>query len=141
MIATTAVPAWSAAHELIGAPYAYGARGPDAFDCWGLVLEMRRRLGLPLPPDFASRTLASEDVRRLFVAGIGEAPAGALTGWAKCTATDGAVAYVHARAHAGVVLRGRVVHAVIGAGVVSWSLAMWRSTYGAAAEFYECRAR
>jgi len=43
--------------DLPGRPYLYGARGPASFDCWGLVLEVRRRLGLVLPPDFAFAAL------------------------------------------------------------------------------------
>lgn len=39
--------------DLIGAPFAYGARGPDAFDCYGLVLELARRDGKTLP-DFGN---------------------------------------------------------------------------------------
>lgn len=35
--------------DLIGVPFRYGARGPDAFDCYGLVMEMHRRAGLTLP--------------------------------------------------------------------------------------------
>ncbi|HSU19900.1 MAG TPA: NlpC/P60 family protein [Acidobacteriaceae bacterium] len=35
--------------DLIGKPYAEGARGPEAFDCLGLVLELQRRQGRPLP--------------------------------------------------------------------------------------------
>lgn len=39
---------WSA--SLIGRPYAAGARGPDAFDCFGLVqFVWRERLGLSVP--------------------------------------------------------------------------------------------
>jgi cell wall-associated NlpC family hydrolase len=35
--------------DLIGKPYAPGGNGPEAFDCWGLVVEVRRRMGLPTP--------------------------------------------------------------------------------------------
>jgi cell wall-associated NlpC family hydrolase len=36
--------------DLIGAPFAYGGRGPDAFDCYGLVRELyRRHFGVTLP--------------------------------------------------------------------------------------------
>jgi hypothetical protein len=37
---------------LLGAPFCWGARGPDAFDCWGLVLEVLRRRGEPIPLDW-----------------------------------------------------------------------------------------
>jgi cell wall-associated NlpC family hydrolase len=34
----------------IGKPFRSGARGPDAYDCWGLVIDVYRRLyGIDLP--------------------------------------------------------------------------------------------
>jgi cell wall-associated NlpC family hydrolase len=42
--------------DLIGAPFRYGGRGPDAYDCFGLVKECWRRVhGVELP-DFQSPT-------------------------------------------------------------------------------------
>lgn len=35
--------------DLIGKPFRYGGRGPDYFDCYGLVREMCARQGNPLP--------------------------------------------------------------------------------------------
>lgn len=35
--------------DLIGKPFENGGRGPDNFDCWGLVLEIFRRYGIELP--------------------------------------------------------------------------------------------
>jgi cell wall-associated NlpC family hydrolase len=32
---------------LVGTPYAWGARGPDSYDCWGLFLRARELAGLP----------------------------------------------------------------------------------------------
>lgn len=41
-------PAWVSRY--IGIPYSDGARGPDAYDCWGLVrLVMFERFGVELP--------------------------------------------------------------------------------------------
>lgn len=37
--------------DLIGVPFRYGARGPDEFDCYGLVMECLRRDGQK-PRDF-----------------------------------------------------------------------------------------
>jgi cell wall-associated NlpC family hydrolase len=34
--------------DLIGKPYELGGRGPDKYDCAGLVVECMRRQGLPL---------------------------------------------------------------------------------------------
>lgn len=41
--------------DLIGVPFAYGARGPAAYDCYGLVMECARRDGVQLP-DFGADT-------------------------------------------------------------------------------------
>ena len=39
-------------NQFFGRPYVDGARGPEAFDCWGLALAVRAELGLPeLPAD------------------------------------------------------------------------------------------
>lgn len=35
--------------DLIGVPFEYGGRGPDKFDCYGLVMECARRDGVTLP--------------------------------------------------------------------------------------------
>jgi len=32
--------------DLIGKPWVWGARGPDAYDCFGLLKEVMRRLGI-----------------------------------------------------------------------------------------------
>lgn len=37
---------------LLGAPFGWGARGPQYFDCWGLVVEIRKRLQEPVPDDW-----------------------------------------------------------------------------------------
>lgn len=35
--------------DLIGKPFVDMARGPDCFDCWGVFLEVNRRVGNTLP--------------------------------------------------------------------------------------------
>lgn len=40
-------------HDLIGARFEYNGRGPDVFDCYGLVAEMYRRSGRVVP-DYVS---------------------------------------------------------------------------------------
>ena len=35
--------------DLLGKPFLDGGRGPDAYDCVGLLLEVERRLGRPIP--------------------------------------------------------------------------------------------
>jgi len=39
--------------DLIGKPWKFGGRGPNYYDCWGLVMEVCRRLAMELP-DFAA---------------------------------------------------------------------------------------
>lgn len=34
--------------DLIGAPFKYSGRGPKAYDCYGLVMELKRREGCPV---------------------------------------------------------------------------------------------
>lgn len=34
---------------LIGIPFKYGGRGPDFYDCYGLVMELHQRRGIELP--------------------------------------------------------------------------------------------
>jgi cell wall-associated NlpC family hydrolase len=40
--------------DLIGTPFEYGGRGPQAFDCWGLVMECYRRVHGVVLPDLRS---------------------------------------------------------------------------------------
>jgi cell wall-associated NlpC family hydrolase len=120
-----------AVDDLVGRPYAYGARGPDAFDCWGLVLAVRARLALPAPPDFASREVAPAQVRALVQPALTKG-----TGWTRCVPRHGAIAYAPATAHAGVLVWGRVIHAVYRVGVVAWRLGEWTARFEDA-EFWE----
>jgi len=38
--------------DLLGKPFLLGGRGPDKYDCWGLCLELGRRVGIKLPEEF-----------------------------------------------------------------------------------------
>jgi cell wall-associated NlpC family hydrolase len=41
-------PAWC--ERYVGLPYAPGGRGPDEFDCWGVLMAvLQREAGLPVP--------------------------------------------------------------------------------------------
>jgi cell wall-associated NlpC family hydrolase len=113
----------AALNDLVGLPFSRGARGPAAFDCWGLVLEARRRLGLPLPPDFPSGELSPDAVHALFLT---ERP----DGWHRSALTHGAVVLAVDAEHAGVHLAGRILHASR-RGVVAWSLGHWSANFGA----------
>lgn len=37
------------ANQYIGKPWVQGARGPDTFDCWGLLIHRYRHYGVELP--------------------------------------------------------------------------------------------
>lgn len=39
---------------VLGAAFEWGARGPKSFDCWGLVVNVRKRLGLKTPDDWVN---------------------------------------------------------------------------------------
>ncbi len=47
--------------SLIGLPFRWGARGPDAYDCWGLVSACLKSLDLPVPPDLMAPTDTEDD--------------------------------------------------------------------------------
>lgn len=40
--------------DLLGKPFAYHGRGPDSYDCWGLVREICNRGGIFLPDHISS---------------------------------------------------------------------------------------
>jgi cell wall-associated NlpC family hydrolase len=50
--------------DLLGKEFFYGGRGPDRFDCYGLVREIYRRRGIELP-DVQSVTDPAEIHRRM----------------------------------------------------------------------------
>jgi len=35
--------------DLLAKPYQRGARGPDGYDCWGVVIEVGKRMGIDFP--------------------------------------------------------------------------------------------
>lgn len=110
-------------NDLIGRPFVRGGRGPDGFDCWGLVLEVRRRLRLPLPPDYPSADFSRATMNALF---HGERP----TGWVRSELSRGAIVISQCGAHAGVFFAGRILHAQGRGGVVTWSLGHWTAVFG-----------
>jgi cell wall-associated NlpC family hydrolase len=50
-------------NRLVGKPFKWSGRGPDAFDCWGLVIEARRSLGLPVGIDWETWVAEGETPR------------------------------------------------------------------------------
>jgi cell wall-associated NlpC family hydrolase len=109
--------------DLPGKPWERGGRGPGAYDCWGLVLEVRRRLALPLPPDFASGAFGCEVARRLF---HDVRP----PGWVRGELCLGGILLAPGPGHAGILVGARVLHAQAKTGVVAWSLGHWAATFG-----------
>ncbi len=43
-------------NDLLGKEFQYGGRGPERYDCYGLCIEVRRRLGLHTPAHYESVT-------------------------------------------------------------------------------------
>ncbi len=39
-------------NDLMGKPFLLGSRGPDKYDCWGICLEVGKRVGINYPEDF-----------------------------------------------------------------------------------------
>lgn len=113
--------------DLIGRPWRLGGRGPDAFDCWGLVLVLAERSGRAVPPDWCSRDMSRAQQRALMV---DESRARTVR---LAEPLEGAIAYSERAAHAGFVLHGRVIHAMRGAGVVAWSFGLWTQAFPDAA--------
>jgi peptidoglycan DL-endopeptidase CwlO len=52
------------ARAAIGKPYRYGAAGPNAFDCSGLVMSAFKKAGVRLPRTSAAQSRAGTAVRR-----------------------------------------------------------------------------
>lgn len=105
---------------LIGRPYAPGARGPDAFDCWGLVVHVLASGFAVAAPDVARTDCGLRAARRLFDEHAGNA------GWLPTPVpSPGAVALMGTAgrpAHAGIAIadgaRLGVLHALEREGVV-----------------------
>ncbi len=45
--------------DLIGVPFEYGGRGPETYDCYGLLIEMFKRCGQDIP-DYGSSSHGTE---------------------------------------------------------------------------------
>lgn len=113
------LPHW--ADALIGKPYRLGGRGPEAFDCWGLLqFVWRSRLGLIVPDIGAQVEGLAARVRAFRSVGYGQVMADEVA----APAEYDAVYMTGARwpHHIGMWVlpdaRGGVLHAVEGAGVL-----------------------
>jgi cell wall-associated NlpC family hydrolase len=52
--------------DLLGKPFSDFGRGPDTFDCWGLVIEVAGRLGIEVP-DYGRIVPDTEQVWHAYV--------------------------------------------------------------------------
>lgn len=69
--------------ELVGTPFEYGGRGPDSFDCYGLVMHiMKEKHGLDIP-DFRS---VSDQAAIMAMAAVG------LQSWERTSERTGSIA-------------------------------------------------
>jgi cell wall-associated NlpC family hydrolase len=100
--------------EYVGKPWARGADGPEAFDCWGLVREVERRhFGRELP-EAPERAALLDTAREVLRRGQ----------WLRTIAPregDGVIIRYGPQVHVGVYLDadgGGVLHAVEGVGVI-----------------------
>lgn len=50
--------------DLIGKPFKFSARGPEAYDCWGLVMEICKRLGATMPDFGLGCLFLQEDINQ-----------------------------------------------------------------------------
>lgn len=116
--------------DLIGVPFEYGGRGPDAFDCYGLLMEMYRRDGIILPdyrsPDQLNRIAALMAMQ--------------LDLWRETEKRPGAAVLIRIgrfNSHVGYVLDGmRFVHTwEESGGVVTERLSSWESKIAGYYEF------
>lgn len=91
--------------DLVGVPFAYGGRGPDTYDCYGLVMECARRAGVALP-DFG---VDSNQAR------IAAMMAASLPQWREIAPRPGAVAFIRVgrlAAHVGYLIdQHHMIHA------------------------------
>lgn len=65
------LPPWVQHDDLLSAPFAWGGRDPkQGLDCWGLVMEVRRRVGLETPDPFKRVSEEDAEYHRAFSAEV-----------------------------------------------------------------------
>jgi cell wall-associated NlpC family hydrolase len=85
--------------DLIGTPFKFRGRGPDFYDCYGLVMEVSRRFGVELPdyvyPEVEDLPGAAAAIERH------------IKGWKPCEMRPGAILHfkvLDTPSHVGIVL-------------------------------------
>lgn len=89
--------------ELIGTPFMYGGRGPDSYDCYGLLKYLMRDDGIDLP-DYASPS-DGRKIAAIFATQIQL--------WERCEEQPGVAMYIrlNGNAHVGYCIgNGRFIH-------------------------------
>jgi cell wall-associated NlpC family hydrolase len=108
--------------DLIGKPHKLGASGPDAYDCWGLCVEVYARAGVCLPA-YDAGALSHARTRDLV---NNMAPNHAL--WIQ-RPEDWCFAYCSRLGHIGLCVQDRVLHSAHTLGVVLQRLDQFKTIY------------
>ena len=123
--------------QFVGLPYREGARGPDAFDCYGLVAAVFRAVrGVELP-DWYQTAPGPQSASRAISAALAGEVAGGRSEPVE-TPADYDIAIVgsaHRPHHVGVVVEGGVLHASRAFGSAWHPLARFKMLYPKT-EFY-----
>jgi cell wall-associated NlpC family hydrolase len=97
--------------DLVGLPYVHGARGPNAYDCWGVCIKIYARMNRELP-DYHVSHLTHEQTKALIL------------GYARDHAEwidapeDWCFVFDRRSGHIGLYYGGRVVHSARTLGVI-----------------------
>lgn len=117
-------------NAIIGKPYQLGARGPEAFDCWGVVVWVYERLSFPLP-GVPTAGMSRADIVRV-IRGHGADHVG-LTYRQAAEPLPWCLMADDSKGHVGVVLPGNLVlHASATHGVVAHRMEHFLQFYPAA---------
>jgi len=108
--------------DLIGKPHVLGARGPDAYDCWGLCVEVYARAGVRLP-DYGAGALTRERAKQL---SNNHVPNHAL--WIQ-KPENWCFVYCARQGHIGINIQDRVLHSARKLGVVLQRLDQFKMIY------------
>lgn len=125
-------------NDFIGLPYREGARGPDAYDCYGLVAAvLRAARGWELPDWYAAASGPQAASRAISAALVGEIAGGHARRVE--TPVDCDIAIVGSRLrphHVGVVFNGGVLHAAKAFGSTWHPFSRFANLYPAV-EYYQ----
>lgn len=106
--------------DLVGKPFQLGARGPHAFDCYGLLMTLARRAGVTLPDHTSPEALS----------GVAQQVLNCVSVWTPCEPGPGAVVTLRTGryvSHVGMVLPyDRFIHSwARSGGVCTERLSAW----------------